>query len=152
MHIMRWLPFSAVCLLTGGCQSPHPPEQRLAHMPTDKPLQQLVGTWVAWPVGQQGGSYLVCLNADSTGTFLMYGDRGQAFVRQYGGPRYYLSQGPVQVSYHPHQIGKVRYVPNLEVQLFMRDARFDYELNGDTLREYDKEGYQGMLVRLHNTD
>jgi len=152
MHAARLLLFLPPCLFIGSCQSPQP-SVPLGQRPAaaSQPLQRLAGTWVSWPIEQTGGCFLVRLTADSTGTFVMYGDRGPAHVRQYGGPRYYLSEGPVVVRYYPQLAGTVRYVPNLEVQLFMRDARFDYELRGDTLLEYDKEGYQGKLVRLHPT-
>ncbi|MFD1470160.1 hypothetical protein ACFQ48_18170 [Hymenobacter caeli] len=139
-----------------GCQ----PNQSPFASRTSKPaattdLQRLTGVWVRQDTSGEykGGFQLMRINADSTGTFAFFSDNaktsGKAFFIQHPeAPRYYFKEGPIKVRYRPKPPGKLIYIPDIEVQVWTSGFRFDYELSGDTLREIDKMGYQGSLVRV----
>ena len=142
--------FSLLCI---SCQAPSNQDKLLIQASAPKNvsskgnLQRLVGTWIS---RSHNGFVLLRINPDSTGTFTWYNDSARGHRATYPSPHYSFNEEPVKVRYRP-QNGPIRYIPNIEVQIWNNGARDDYELSGDTLREIDKMGYQGSLVRLHPT-
>ena len=111
-------------------------------------LQRLAGTWIS---RSHNGFVLLRINPNSTGTFTWYNDPAKGPRSNYPSSHYSFGESPVKIRYRP-QTGPIRYVPNIEVQIWVNSARHDYELTGDTLSEIDKMGYQGSLIRLHSKD
>ncbi|OWP62018.1 hypothetical protein CDA63_16445 [Hymenobacter amundsenii] len=126
----------AFALLTACQSSPNQPAVLKATTPG---LTSLSGTWVE---NRESGFILIKINQDSTGTYTRFTDRGKEMSHKTLVDRYFFYESPIRVKYKPDQGYGAR------VAIHTHRFRFDYELIGDTLREYDKMGYQGSLIKM----